>query len=76
MISVIIIYDIIKISPLFKSRVEVVLRELLADERLNLPLKDCWFYAFKEYKNARSCQWFCLFSNRLSKEVLATCRSL
>ena len=32
----------------FKHRVEVVLRELLADERL----EDCQFYAFKEYKNA------------------------
>ena len=32
----------------FKSRVEVVLLALLADERL----KGCQFYVFKEYKNA------------------------
>ena len=32
----------------FKRRVELVLWELLADERL----EDCQFYAFKEYKNA------------------------
>jgi|LauGreDrversion4_2_1035121.scaffolds.fasta_scaffold647128_1 hypothetical protein len=32
----------------FKRRVEVVLRELLADERL----KGCQFYKFKEYKNS------------------------
>lgn len=32
----------------FKRRVEVVLRELLADERL----KGCQFYKFQEYKNA------------------------
>ena len=33
----------------FKRRVEVVLRELLADERL----KGCQFYKFQEYKNAK-----------------------
>ena len=33
----------------FKRRVEVVLRELLADERL----KGSQFYSFKEYKNSR-----------------------
>ena len=33
----------------FKRRVEVVLRELLADERLN----GCQFYKFQEYKNAK-----------------------
>ena len=32
----------------FTRRVEVVLGELLGDERL----KDCKFYAFKEHKNA------------------------
>ena len=32
----------------FKHKVDVVLLELLADERL----KDCQFYKFKEYKNA------------------------
>lgn len=33
----------------FKRKVEVVLRELLADERL----EGCQHFAFKEYKNAR-----------------------
>ena len=49
----------------FERGVEVVLLELLADERL----KDSQFYAFKEYKNANgdricgSCRRICLFSN-------------